>query len=430
MRNSNVHLKATRSLYACIFCSLLFTGYTPTASASDNLTINVHGEEITLQRFPASGSQLILYVAPGYGFNDRGTATAQALSDSGIEVWMVDLLDNFFLPRSNEHIRNIDGRHVASIITQAHNRSGKNITLLSSSFGAIPVLRGARLWQQDNPALDNVYLNGAILFSPEFYQDIPALGEDPQFVPIISATNIPIMIYQSALRNNRWHLPKVVRNLEQGGATVYQKILPGIVAFFYQIDESPATLKILRELPAEIPHIIRMLESTPTPLKTAKLVQPTQDKTSGRNIKLRKYTGDKTPLPLDLENINGERIVRNDYTGKVTVVNFWATWCPPCVEEIPMLNRLIAQMKDTPFELISIDFGEEKAVIAGFLKKVNVAFPVLLDAKGRTSGDWNTVVLPSTYVIGPDGKFAYTVNAAIEWDSPEVVKALKQLASQ
>ena len=95
-----------------------------------------------------------------------------------------------------------------------------------------------------------------------------------------------------------------------------------------------------------------------------------------------------------------------------------------------MLNRLKSKMKDSNFELISINFGEGEAIIKEFLKKVNVEFPVLLDDKGRISGDWNTIVLPSTYVIGPDGKFAYAVNAAIEWDSPEVVDALKKLASQ
>ena len=55
---------------------------------------------------------------------------------------------------------------------------------------------------------------------------------------------------------------------------------------------------------------------------------------------------------------------------------------------------------------------------------------MLLDDGGVVSGQWNTLILPSTFVIGPDGKFAYTVNAAIEWDSPDVIKAMRQLASQ
>jgi thiol-disulfide isomerase/thioredoxin len=398
--------------------------------AENSLTLEVLGEEFSLQQFPAANEktshQLVLYVAPGYGFNVRGTNTAQALSKLGIEVWMVDLAENLFLPISNETTHSIDGRYLANIIEQAYKRTGKNITLLSSSFGAIPTLRGAREWQLGNP--QQAYVNGAILFSPEMYRSIPALGVDPDFEPITSATNIPLMIFQSELRNNRWQLENVVQRLQKGGAVVYQKILPNIVSFFYQIDELPDTVRTLRELPNEIPRVIKLLQSTATPLVAADLPKLSAVKKIGPAIKLRKYQGNRQPGALDLENINGKQIVRTHFKNKVTVVNFWATWCPPCVEEIPMLNRLRAKMSGHNFELLSINFGQQKAVIEKFLKKVNVEFPVLLDEGGRVAGAWNTIVLPSTFVIGPDGKFAYAVNAAIEWDSPEVVAALKQLA--
>jgi len=403
---------------------------TVTARANTSLTLDVLGEEFTLQRFPASGNQLVLYVAPGYGFNDRSTAMAHALSGFGIEVWMVDLAVNLFLPPGNSSIRSLDGRYLAMIIQQAHIKSGKNITLLSSSYGAIPVLRGARHWQLNNHKRKQTYLNGAILFSPELYRTIPALGIDPEFEPITSATNIPVMIYQSELRNNRWQLDKVIQKLEKSNAVVYRKILPGITSFFYQIDTKPETLMALRIIPVEIPLVIKLLESTPAPLRAAKLAQPGATKHSGIDIKLRTYKGGKAPLPLDLVNINGERIVRSQYTNKITLVNFWATWCPPCVQEIPSLNRLSTKMKNSNFELLSINYAEEKATITEFLNKVDVIFPVLLDEKGRTAASWNTITLPSTFIIGPDGRIAYGVNAAIEWDSQEVVETLKKLAGK
>ncbi len=411
-------------------CALSLMVIAASASANSSLTLEVLGEELTLQQFPASGSQLVLYVAPGYGFNKRGTAMAQALSELDIEVWMVDLAENFFLPHSNESSHSFDGRYVANIIQQAHLRSGKNITLLSSSFGAIPALRGARLWQVNNQKLKQTYLNGAILFSPELYKTIPALGVDPAFEPITSATNIPIMIYQSELRNNRWQLKNVVSNLEKSHATIYQKILPDIVSFFYEIDKLPQTLKTLREIPFEIPRIIKMLQATSRPLPAAMLVSQKKRRYKTLDTGLKKYKGNITPQPFNLKNIKGERVIRTHFKNKVTVVNFWATWCPPCVEEIPMLNRLKEKMKDSNFELLSINFGQKKTTITDFLSKVNVEFPVLLDEGGRTAGNWNTVVLPSTFVIGPNGKFAYAVNAAIEWDSPEVVQALRELAKQ
>lgn len=421
-----VKIISRKSLLLLCFLSL----WPSIASANTNLTLDILGEEFTLQHFPAAGTQLVLYIAPGYGFNGRGTSTSQALSELGIEVWMVDLVDNLFLPQGNQSIRAFDGRYVAKIIEIAHKKTGKNITLLSSSFGAIPVLRGARQWQLNNHKLEKAYLNGAILFSPELYTSIPALGVDPDFEPITSATNIPIMIYQSEFRNNRWQLDNVIERLEKNNAHVYRKILHGIVSFFYEIDTFPNTLKTLRELPAEIPNIINLLESTPTPLIASKIDESSEKKYVGIDIKLKSYKGEGVPLPLNLKNMADERFVRNHYTNKVTVVNFWATWCPPCVVEIPSLNRLKTKMKGSNFELISINFGQQKTTISEFLKKVNVEFPVLLDEAGRTSGDWNTISLPSTYVIGPDGKFAYAVNAAIEWDNPEVINTLKKLSRQ
>jgi thiol-disulfide isomerase/thioredoxin len=400
------------------------------ANSNNSFNIEVLNEEFTLQHYPTPGKQLVIYVAPGYGFNERGFAMAKALADQGIEVWMVDLAENLFLPRGNKTMRTINDQYLAFIIEQAHIQSGKNITLFTSSYGAIPVLQGAHRWQLNHPKIEKAYLNGAILFSPELYLGVPALGVDPDFVPVTSASNIPIMIYQSEYRNNRWQLDNVIHNLEKGGATVYRKILPGITSFFYQLDTAPNTLKALREIPTEIPRMIELLGSSPRPLMAATIAQVKTTKQVGMDSKLKVFQGNKTALTLDLKNINGKRIVRNNYTGKVTVVNFWATWCPPCVKEIPSLNRLSAKMNGSNFELISVNFAEQKTIINEFLKKVNVEFPVLLDEKGQTSAKWNTIALPSTFVIGPDGKIAYGVNAAIEWDSPEVIKTLKKLTRQ
>lgn len=424
--------KTISLLGATLISAFILLLTTMPVSASNELKFQVLEEEITVQQFPSKGYQLLLYVAPGYGFNERSKDFANILSAIGIEVWMVDLMDNFFLPRGTESIRSFDGRYVAAIIEYAHKTTNKNITLMSSSYGAIPTLRGARQWQLNNPKLDNVYLNGAILFSPELYRGIPALGTDPDFEPITSATNIPIMIFQSELRNNRWQLVNVIAKLEQGHAVVYQRILSNIASFFYQLEEipDPETVKAMREVPSEIPRVIKLLEATPTPLKAAPLARAKKAFSKGLDIKLRNYKGNKLPQPFNLEDINGERVVRNDFTNKVTVVNFWATWCPPCVEEIPMLNRLKTAMKGLNFELLSINFGEDRAKVIEFMKKVQVDFPVLLDEKGRISGEWNTIVLPSSYVIGPDGRFAYAVNAAIEWDRPEVIEAMKALAKQ
>jgi peroxiredoxin len=122
-----------------------------------------------------------------------------------------------------------------------------------------------------------------------------------------------------------------------------------------------------------------------------------------------------------------QAIKLHDYRGKITVVNCWASWCPPCVEEIPSLNRLREQMQGQPFELISINYADSPEKIHEFMSRVNVQFPVLIDPNGKVSQQWNVIGFPSTFVIGKDGKIQYGVNAAIQWDAPEVINALKAL---
>ena len=121
------------------------------------------------------------------------------------------------------------------------------------------------------------------------------------------------------------------------------------------------------------------------------------------------------------------RFTRRNFTGQVTVVNFWASWCGPCVEEIPALNRLREHMEDRPFELISINYAEKPEQIREFMNMVKVDFPVLLDEDGSYSAQWNVLVYPATFVIAPDGRIAFGVNGAIEWDSEEVTSKLEQL---
>jgi peroxiredoxin len=87
-------------------------------------------------------------------------------------------------------------------------------------------------------------------------------------------------------------------------------------------------------------------------------------------------------------------------------------------------------MKGTPFELISVDYAEDEEAIKAFMKEVNVDFPVLLDTDGKVSAQWNVVVFPSTFVIGPDGRIVYGVKGGIHWDTAEILGELKALMSK
>jgi thiol-disulfide isomerase/thioredoxin len=271
------------------------------------------------------------------------------------------------------------------------------------------------------------YLTGAILFSPELYSEIPPLGLDPVYDPIASATNIPIMLYQSGRRGNRWQLDKTLEKLQAGGAAVYLKILHGVTGVFYLKDKAVETSTVLKQLPEEIERAVQMLERIPTPKTANKLTAGGETASSSLDITLKPFVSDMVPLAIDLKTANGQNFTRDNFTGKVTLVNFWASWCGPCVEEIPALNRLREYMKDRPFELISINYAETPELIREFLNMVKVDFPVLLDEDGSYSAKWNVLVFPATFVIARDGNIVYGVNGAIEWDSEEVTGKLEAL---
>ena len=396
----------------------------------DEINVNVEDNELSLLRFDAAGDQLIIWVSPGFGNLERAHAVAHAISLRGIEVWYVDLAESLFLPPGTQTLRALDGRHVAGLIEQAHQLTGKKITLLTRSYAALPVLRGARRWQLEaggHAVGDRARLNGAILFSPELYSEIPPLGMAPVYDPIASSSNIPIMLFQASQRGNRWQLDSTLAQLRSGGASVSVKLLQGVTGVFYLKDTSKETASMLTHLPAEIERVIARLEQTPTPIHAIALPTSSKASHSSLDITLKPFTGDMQPLAIELSTAEGMPFKHDNFIGKVTLVNFWASWCGPCVEEIPALNRLRAKMRGKPFELISINYAERPDTIRTFLDMVEVDFPVLLDEDGSYSAKWNVLVYPATFVIAKDGNIAYGVNGAIAWDSDDIVQQLEAL---
>jgi thiol-disulfide isomerase/thioredoxin len=411
------------------FLLILLLVLAPGGATAEPLVVPVLDEEMSLTRHAAEGDTLVLWIAPAFGTSDRVTQVARELAANGMEVWHLDLAENLFLPRSTSTMRALDGRYVAGLVEYAGASTGKVVTLLSRSYGALPVLKGAHQWQlrQQAGGGSAAVLAGAILFSPELYSEIPPLGLPPVFDPIVDATSIPLMLYQGERRNNRWQFEELVARLRAGGAQVYTRILPGVTGLFYEGDTAPRTLDTWRGIAPELVRVIRLLERTATPLVARELAPPPPVSGAGLDIGLQPFRGNPVPPPLDLPDVTGRQVRYDDYQGKVTVVNFWASWCGPCVEEIPALNRLRGRMRDSAFELVSVDYAEEKERVKAFLEQVEVDFPVLLDSDGSTAARWGALVFPSTFVIGPDGRIVYGVNGAIHWDSDEVVGTLMGL---
>jgi thiol-disulfide isomerase/thioredoxin len=395
------------------------------AFPASEIDVSAHnGADLNLHHYPAQGEYLIIWIASGYGLSPRDVQLAKGFAQQGIEVWQIDFAQSLFQVGGSNFMRRLNPSYVVDLINAAHLRTHKKVILLSHSYGAIPTLRGATLWQQA-PKHDG-RLTGVVLLSPDLYASIPELGLAPNYLPIAHATTIPIVIYQAGKRGNASQFPRLLQQLTRSNDNVFFKLMPTITSPMYIGDTSQATLALLPKLPRELASVIRMLDSLPT--QTSTPVYSFHPKNEARlDSRLKPYRAQPQPNAISLRSADNRHYKISDYTGKVSVINFWATWCRPCREEIPSLNRLRTAMRGKPFQLISINYAENAATVKAFLKQVKVEYPVLLDSHGQTSANWNVIAYPSTFVIGSDGKIDYGVNAAIEWDAPEVIRLLESL---
>ena len=132
-----------------------------------------------------------------------------------------------------------------------------------------------------------------------------------------------------------------------------------------------------------------------------------------------------------LKDLSGKDVQLSSLRGKVVFLNFWATWCPPCREEIPSMTRLLKAMDGKPFQMlaVSIDDGGKPAVDA-FLKQNGYALPALNDP-GQTIGKMYGITgVPETFVIDKKGVILKKVIGGMDWSAPEVVKFFSDLAAQ
>lgn len=134
---------------------------------------------------------------------------------------------------------------------------------------------------------------------------------------------------------------------------------------------------------------------------------------------LQPWTGGATP-PLVLQDRHGRMHSLADYRGKVVLVNFWATWCEPCLAEMPSIERLRRSLAGKPFEVLAVNLGEPLGRIDRFLEKVPLGFPTLLDRDTVVAKAWKARVVPASYLIGPDGRIRYVHYGELDWASDAV----------
>lgn len=137
------------------------------------------------------------------------------------------------------------------------------------------------------------------------------------------------------------------------------------------------------------------------------------------------------PAPgFSLETSNGNHISLDDFKGKTVLLNFWATWCKPCRDELPSMQRLYESLRLDGVEIIAISIDRnKKEKVKEFANKYNLTFPVLLDPSQKVRKDYFIMGLPTSYLIGVDGKLKGFISGARDWDSKESKKVFATLTN-
>jgi len=138
--------------------------------------------------------------------------------------------------------------------------------------------------------------------------------------------------------------------------------------------------------------------------------------------------GDKKTPDFSLQDLNGKKFGLNQFKGKVIFLNFWATWCGPCKEEMPGLEVLYQKFKDKKFILlaISVDY-EGLQPVQEFINKHHYTFPVLLDPKCEILDLFEVKGIPTTFLIDKKGKMVGKAIGPRDWKSPEAVSLINLL---
>lgn len=136
--------------------------------------------------------------------------------------------------------------------------------------------------------------------------------------------------------------------------------------------------------------------------------------------------GDNAPQ-FAVRTDSGLTVSPTDFGGKILVLNFWATWCPPCVDEMPSLDAFQAKLKNEGVVVLGISVDEDEATYRGFLKAHGVSFLTARDPEAEISDRFGTYRYPETYIINANGKVVQKVIGQTVWDNEQMISYVRSL---
>jgi len=143
-------------------------------------------------------------------------------------------------------------------------------------------------------------------------------------------------------------------------------------------------------------------------------------------------TSREQAVSFSLNNLSGMPVTLEQYRGQVLLVNFWATWCPPCVHELPSIQALKDNFPEQPFEVLALNMGERGKDIERFLRtfKTKLNFPILLNADLNVAKKWNVRAMPTTLFIDKSGRIAELHIGPKDWNTESVQQQVAALLGE
>jgi len=130
---------------------------------------------------------------------------------------------------------------------------------------------------------------------------------------------------------------------------------------------------------------------------------------------------------FSLKDVDGVVHRLSDYRGKVVVLNFWATWCPPCREELPSMERAHKLLAADAIKIVAINVGEDADTIFTFTADYEMSYDVLMDTDSKVIKQYPVIGLPTTFVIDPQGRIVYRAVGSRDWADERLLKKLRAL---
>jgi thiol-disulfide isomerase/thioredoxin len=132
---------------------------------------------------------------------------------------------------------------------------------------------------------------------------------------------------------------------------------------------------------------------------------------------------------FSLPDMDGELHALQDYRGKVVLINFWATWCPPCRREMPALEQLYSKFADQAFAVLAVNQWEDADHVFAYMGDLNVipSFPILFDPESKVSADFGVKGLPTSFLLDQQGRVLFRAVGGRDFDHPEVEQTIRNL---